>query len=61
MTLTESIQTNPYLKISNCADISDCEFGMAECNRLEKEFGHFKTLDSIWNKLFEKRNKLKSA
>ena len=39
MTLTEKINSNPYLKVSNCTDIADLEYAMDEIRKLDAEFG----------------------
>ena len=58
MTLTQSIKSNPYLKIRNCSDKNDCRYGIEECKRLEKKYGQSKSLDKIWIALINKKNKL---
>lgn len=58
MTLTIEIKNNPYLKVSNCTDKSDCEYAIEECRRLEKKYGQSKMLDKIWVSLINKKNNL---
>lgn len=58
MTLTQEIKNNPYLKVINCLDKSDCDLGMNLCLELEKRYGKSRMLDSIFNNLFEKKEKL---
>jgi hypothetical protein len=55
MTLTTEIKNNPYFKVSNCTDRSDCDYGISECARLEKKYGQSKTLDKIWVALINKK------
>lgn len=59
MTLTQKINSNPYLKVSNCTDIADLENAMDELRILDKEFGeNNKTLLKIWRKVLDKAKKL---
>jgi hypothetical protein len=58
MTLTQTIKSNPYLKVSNCSDKNDCLYGIEECKRLEIKYGQSKSLDKIWIALINKKNKL---
>ena len=59
MTLTEKINSNPYLKVSNCTDIADLENAMNELKILDAEFGeNNKTLLKIWRKFLDKKKKL---
>jgi len=39
MTLTQKINSNPYLKVSNCTDIADLEAAMDDLRKLDAEFG----------------------
>lgn len=58
MTLTNEIRQNPYLKVSNCTDRSDCDYAISECQKLEKKYGQSKTLDRIWIRLINKKKSL---
>ena len=59
MTLQEKIKQNPYLKISNCTDISDIEYAMDSLKELEKQFGKANTtILSIWAKIINKHKRL---
>jgi hypothetical protein len=58
MTLANEISQNPYLKVSNCTDKSDCNYAIEECERLEKKYGQSRTLDKIWVALINKKNRL---
>lgn len=59
MTLTEKINSNPYLKVSNCTDIADIEYAMDELRKLDAEYGdNNKTLLNLWSKFLSKKNNL---
>jgi hypothetical protein len=59
MTLTEKINSNPYLKVSNCTDIADLEYAMDELRKLDAEFGEDnKTLLKLWAKFLDKKKKM---
>jgi hypothetical protein len=59
MTLTEKINSNPYLKVSNCTDIADLEAAMDDLRKLDAEFGDDnKTLLKLWAKFLGKKKKL---
>jgi hypothetical protein len=59
MTLTEKIRSNPWLKVSNCTDLSDITFAMDELRKLDIEFGAEKqTLLNLWAKFLDKKNRL---
>ena len=61
MTLTEKIKNNPYLKVSNCVDISDIESAMDALRILDMEFGEDnKTLLKLWAKFLDKKKKLEA-
>lgn len=61
MTLTEKINSNPYLKVSNCTDIADLEYAMDELRKLDAEFGeNNKTLLKLWAKFLDKKKKLEA-
>lgn len=60
MTLTEKINSNPYLKVSNCTDLSDIEYGISEIKSLELQYGQSKTLTNLLGKFLVKKNRLKS-
>jgi hypothetical protein len=61
MTLTEKIKNNPYLKVSNCTDISDLDYAMDELRKLDAEFGeNNKTLLKLWAKFLDKKKKLEA-
>ncbi len=61
MTLTEKINSNPYLKVSNCTDVADLEYSMDELRKLDAEFGeNNKTLLKLWAKFLDKKKKLEA-
>lgn len=61
MTLTEKINSNPYLKVSNCTDISDIEYAIDELKKLDIEFGeNNKTLLKLWAKFLDKKKKMET-
>lgn len=60
MTLTQKINSNPYLKVSNCTDISDLEAAMDMVIELEKEFGETKRTQKLWLSLWDKKRKLEA-
>ena len=57
-TLTESIKTQPYFRVTNCKDVADLKYGINQVHELEEKFGRRKTLDKIFNRLFKKARKL---
>jgi len=61
MTLTEKINSNPYLKVGNCTDISDIEYAIDELKKLDTEFGEKnKTLLALWAKFLDKKKRLEN-
>ena len=61
MTLTQKINSNPYLKLSNCKDIADLEVAMDDLRKLDAEFGDDnKTLLKLWAKFLDKKKKLEA-
>jgi hypothetical protein len=61
MTLTDKINSNPYLKVSNCTDIADIEYGIDELRKLDAEFGaDNKTLLKLWERFLDKKKKLEA-
>lgn len=59
MTLSQKINSNPYLKVRNCTDISDIEYAMDELRKLDAEYGNEnKTLLKLWAKFLDKKKKL---
>jgi hypothetical protein len=61
MTLSEKINSNPYLNVSNCTDIADLEAGIDELKKLDAEFGEDnKTLLKLWAKFLNKKKKLEA-
>ena len=58
MTLTTEIKNNPYFKVSNCTDISDCNYAIEEATRLEKKYGQSKMLDKIIVAMYYKKKSL---
>lgn len=61
MTLTQKINSNPYLKVSNCTDIADLEVAMDDLRKLDAEFGDDnKTLLKLWAKFLDKKKKLEA-
>ena len=60
-TLTQAINSNPYLKISNCTDIADIESAIDDLKELDKKYGeNNKTLLKLWAKFLNKKNKLEN-
>ncbi len=58
-TLTEKINNNPYLKVTNCTDVADLEYAMDELRKLEVEFGeNNKLLLKLWEQMLDKKKKL---
>ena len=61
MTLIDKINSNPYLKVSNCTDIADLEYAIDELRKLDAEFGeNNKTLLKLWAKFLDKKKKLEA-
>jgi hypothetical protein len=61
MTLTEKINSNPYLKVSNCTDIADLEYAMDELRKLDAEYGEDnKQLIKLWAKFLDKKKKMEA-
>lgn len=61
MTLTQKINSNPYLKVSNCTDIADIEHAIDELRKLDAEYGDDnKTLLKLWSKFLSKKKKLEA-
>jgi hypothetical protein len=61
MKLQDKINSNPYLKVSNCTDISDIEYAIDELRKLDAEFGkENKTLLKLWGAFLEKKKKLEA-
>jgi hypothetical protein len=59
MTLADKINSNPYLKVSNCTDVSDLEYAMDCLRKLDKEFGETnKTLLRLWKKFLDKKARI---
>ena len=59
MTLTQKIKSNPYLKPSNCTDLSDYNVAILELEKLDAEFGvNNKMLLKLWAKFFDRKKKL---
>ena len=61
MTLTEKINSNPYLKVSNCTDIADIEYAIDCLRELDNEFGQDnKTLLKLWSKFLNKKKQMEA-
>lgn len=61
MTLSQKINSNPYLKVTNCTDVSDIEYAMDELRKLDAEYGDTnKTLLKLWCKFLDKKKKLEA-
>jgi hypothetical protein len=61
MKLTEKINSNPYLKVSNCTDIADLEYAMDELRKLDAEYGEDnKQLLKLWAKFLDKKKKMEA-
>ena len=59
MTLTDKINSNPYLKVANCTDVVDLEYAMDELRKLDAEYGeNNKTLLKLWAKVLDKKKKM---
>ena len=59
MTLSQKIANEPYLKVSNCTDISDLEYGIDQLKKLDAEYGeNNKTLLKLWGKFLDKKKKI---
>ena len=59
MTLKERINSNPYLKVSNCTDIADIDYAMDCLRELDDEFGSDnQVLLDLWKKFLDKKKKL---
>lgn len=62
MKLQDKINSNPYLKVSNCTDIADLEYAMDCLRELDKEFGeNNKTLLKLWAKFLGKKKSLETT
>lgn len=62
MTLQEKINSNPYLKVSNCTDIADIEYAIDQLHILDAEYGtDNKTLLKLWAQFLNKKNKLEAT
>lgn len=56
MTLSETIKSNPYLKVSNCTDIADIDAAIDQLRILDAKFGEDnKTLLKLWGKFLDKK------
>jgi hypothetical protein len=61
MTLTEKINSNPYLKVSNCTDITDIEYAIDQLHILDAEYGaDNKILLKLWSRFLDKKKKLEA-
>lgn len=60
MKLSEAIKNNPYLKAVNCSDIDDINCGIKAVFELERVFGRKKVLDNLFEKLHDKKEKMKN-
>jgi hypothetical protein len=61
MTLAQKIANEPYLKVSNCTDIADIEYGIDQLKKLDAEYGaNNKTLLKLWAKFLDKKKKMKA-
>ena len=62
MNLAATIKNNPYLKISNCTDISDIESAIDSLRKLDSEFGeNNKTLLKLWAKFLDKKKEMEAT
>ena len=60
-TLTEKINNNPYLKVSNCTDIADIDAAMDCLRELDTEFGSDnKVLLKLWAKFLDAKKKMEA-
>jgi len=58
-TLNQAIKSNPYLKLSNCTDLSDVESAIDDLRILDNIYGeNNKTLLKLWARLLDKKNKI---
>ena len=61
MTLAQKIANEPYLKVSNCTDIADIEYGIDQLKKLDAEYGGSnRTLLKLWVKFLAKKKKLEA-
>jgi hypothetical protein len=61
MTLAQKIANEPYLKVSNCTDIADIEYGIDQLKKLDAEYGaNNKTLLKLWAKFLDKKKKMEA-
>lgn len=58
MTLQQHIQSDPYLKISNCLDESDLRWALGRIENLRKMYPESKVLRDMYFKFEYKRMKL---
>ena len=61
MTLTEIINKEPYFKVTNCLDVEDCSYAIKEVHKIEKIYGSSKSLDKIFERLYNKKQRLLKA
>jgi len=58
-TLNQAIKSNPYLKLSNCTDLSDVESAIDDLRILDNIYGeNNKTLLKLWARFLDKKNKI---
>ena len=61
MTLSQEINSNPYLKVSNCTDIVDIEYAMECLKVLDSKYSeNNQTLLNIWAKMIAKKKRLEA-
>jgi hypothetical protein len=61
-TLNEAIKSNPYLKVSNCTDLSDVESAIDDLRILDNIYGeNNKTLIKLWAKFLDKKSKIENS
>lgn len=61
MTLAQKIANEPYLKVRNCTDIADLEYGIDQLKKLDAQYGaNNKTLLKLWAKFLDKKKKLEA-
>jgi hypothetical protein len=61
-TLNQAIKSNPYLKVSNCTDLSDVESAIDDLRILDNIYGkNNKTLLKLWAKFLDKKSKIEKS
>jgi len=53
-----AISSNPYLKVSNLSDISDCDYALSALKEIEQAFGDHTILNQKRSIILVKKKKL---